>query len=775
MIARNFLSAGLLALAIAALPVIAPAAPVSISNSDFEVTVDAATGRLQATSKSTHKTFLHDAVLSDAPGAAIATVTKITHPEFGAGKGIKLAHQNGDSEEVMLFPKLPFVLFRSTLSNSSAATVVRQKVHTLSARLDPGHAVADVKTLGTGGLLAPDKNPGSYVWLALADPHSRNGVVSGWLTHDRGSGVLFSGVKEGAVTLDAQIDYGRLSLEPGKATTLETLAIGYFDDARLGLESWADALAKVYHVKLHPQPAGYCTWYSNPHGAASDEKHLAELSDFAAKELAPFGFSVVQIDDHWQDGISTNGPNRNFSTHAPKGPYPGGMKATADHISSLGLTPGLWFMPFAGTYYDPFFASHQDWFVRRTNGAPYETDWGGTSLDMTQPGARENLRANIHRIAHEWGYRYFKMDGLWTGTATKQIYVNTGYQDDGIGDSVFHDPSKTGIEAYRSGLKLVRETAGNGVFLLGCCSPQNMRSYGGAMGLLDAMRIGPDNGADWDGLKSGPTFGSRQYFLNGRVWFNDPDPVYVRASIPLNHARLIASWVALSGQLNLSSEWLPGLPAERLDILKRSMPSPGLMPRPVDLFDAPIPSAWLLTDTRSSVRRDVVGLFNWQSSQKEFDFDLARLGLDPSLEYVAFDYWSNKPLPEFQGHLYLAVPGESCAIIAVRPVSNHPQLLSTSRHVTQGIVDVSQEKWHSLNKCLTGTSKLVAGDPYELRIVTPHGKAAWSASAVAVATTDPAAGITASFTSEGDLVRVKLQSPVSREVGWLVKFKSSKH
>ena len=59
---------------------------------------------------------------------------------------------------------------------------------------------------------------------------------------------------------------------------------------------------------------------------------------------------------------------------------------------------------------------------------------------------------------------------------------------------MLHDPDKTNIEAFRSGLKLVREAAGKDVFLLGCCASQNMRSYGGAFGLVDAMRVGPDNG-----------------------------------------------------------------------------------------------------------------------------------------------------------------------------------------------------------------------------------------------------------------------------------------
>jgi hypothetical protein len=172
--------------------------------------------------------------------------------------------------------------------------------------------------------------------------------------------------------------------------------------------------------------------------------------------------------------------------------------------------------------------------------------------------------------------------------------------------------------------------------------------------------------------------------------------------MPLNHAQLICSWVALSGQLNLSSEWLPALPPERLDILKRTIPGHGLLPRPVDLFENDPPRIWLLTDSRKTPRRDVIGVFIWESKEQQFDYPLDKLGLDANTEYVAFDYWANTLLPTMSGHLRVTVPAESCRVIAVRPRAEHPQLLSTSRHITQGIVDVLEEKWDARKKMLNG-------------------------------------------------------------------------
>ncbi len=737
------------------------AKPLIIENEFLVVRVTRDSNRLTITHKASGRVFIRDGVFGS-PGGSPREVSFIDE-QTGAGDSINIAHSNGDSDTVALFHNEPFARIHSSIHNGDEEAFLHA-TRPFHASLDLGEPASALTTLGTGGLMSAEKNPGSYDWLAVADPQTRHGVVLGWLTHDRGDGVLFTKVEGGAVRVGGQIDYGHVRLAPGINTQFETLAVGYFDDARLGLETWADEIAKVYNIHLPPQPVVFCTWYSQPYGGASDEKHFAETAAFAEKNLKPFGFSAMQIDDHWQEGTKGDGPRRNFTTHDPAGPYPNGMKAAADSVKARGLTPGLWFLPFAGTVGDPLFAGHEDWFVKHRDGTPYTVRWGGTCLDMTYEPAREHLRGIVNRITHTWGFQYIKIDGLWTGTATPIEYVNSGYKDDGIGDAVFHDPNKSNIEAYRSGLKLVRDTAGKDVFILGCNGPQNMRSYGGAFGLVDGMRIGPDNKSDWKNLLRGPTFGSRHYFLNGRVWYNDPDPLYVRPSVPLNQAQLICSWVTISGALNTSSEWYQGLPPERLDLLMRTMPSHGLPARPVDLFENELPGIWLLTDDRHAVRRDVIGLFNWNSEEKNFDYPLDKIGLDANMDYVGFDYWQNTLVRLIKGRLQMPVAGQSCCVLAVRPVANHPQLISTSRHITQGIVDVLDEKWDDNSKTLSGRSKIVGADPYELRIVLPDDH--WTAGKV-----DASGNATSVFHQNGNLLRVTIQSAKSGEISWTVTFK----
>lgn len=352
--------------------------------------------------------------------------------------------------------------------------------------------------------------------------------------------------------------------------------------------------------------------------------------------------------------------------------------------------------------------------------------------------------------------------------------MNDAYKDDQIGNAVLHDPYKTNVEAYRDGLKLVREAAGPNVFFLGCNTPQNMRTYGGSFGLVDSMRIGPDNGPAWKSLTRGPRYGTQNYHLHGRVWWNDPDPLYVRASMPMNHAQLISAWVTVSGQLSVSSDAYADLPPERLDLLKRTLPSHGLPARPVDLFESDVARIWQVGTGAGAARRDVVGLFNWEERETTIDYALERMGLAAGTEYAAFEYWTNTLLAPFRDRLNVKLAGATSAVLAVRAVAQNPQLLSTSRHITQGLVDVTAERWDARRSELSGSGKVVGGDPYELRILTYSQRGTWKPAGVDVSAGDRAAGVKASMKVEAGLTRVTVESALSREVRWTVRFEGAR-
>ena len=681
---------------------------------------------------------------------------------LGVGKALELQRKSGRTETIALYEGVPLVCVKATVKNAGAEPMTITTLTPLVATVNAGADKAALRAFGPEGPYPIKGDKSNYAFAAIAEPKSRAGVVCGWLTHHRASGIVTVKGGEGPLGLEARGEYGKWRLPPGQTLRTETAAIGWFDDALAGLETYASAVAKAHEIKLRDRvPSGYCTWY---HAQALDEKRMAALAKFCQENLAKFGLDFLQIDDGWQIA------GRDFSTFNPKGPYPSGMKPTADTIRAAGFVGGIWFIPFGWDPKRDIFKDHQDWFVHREDGKLYEVYWGGTCLDMTHPEARTFLRPVIARMTRDWGYKYIKIDGLWTGMAVKILYPQPTYRDDGLGDAVFHDPSKTNVEAYRDGLKLVREAAGDDVFILGCNIAQNMRTMGGSIGLVDGMRIGPDVGAEWPSLIGGVKPLSHMYFWHKKVWFNDPDCLMLRNPLTVDQTRAWGSVMALSGQMVVVSEWLPDLTPERMEVLKRTIPNHGGVGRPLDLFEKTMPQVWQLRADLGGERRDLVGLFNWnEKTPADVAVDLASLGLSAD-EYVGFDFWENQFVGPVSGTLKRNLRPSSCRIISLLRKADRPQLVSTSRHVTQGAVDVVSVEWDAATKTLRGRSRVVGGDPYELRLLAGDAAKPWKARAAEVGAEDTQAGVAAAMEQEGPQVRVKIAAPQNREVAWQVAF-----
>jgi hypothetical protein len=695
-----------------AIPTLGATAP-SLTNAFLQVTVTTNGIAIQPTRPNLNFT---------AHASLPIPISSATTPSPGSAQ---ITLDNGWSYSLSLPANSPFLHIHLQLSNQTPVPLELDRLQFLQLSIQSTTTADQLHLIGTGGVTPIHSAKGSYTFSALANPKTRHGLVTAWLTQQQGAGIFLpKNTTNLPVTLDARLDFGHLQVNPNQTRPTETLLIGIFPDTRLGLETYADNVASHHNIHLQPTPGVYCTWY---HAGASDENQLAANATYAARQLQPFGLSVMQIDDLWQrktprsfqgdSSFPTTGPIKLF-TESREENYPHGMAFSASNITSHGMTAGIWFMPFAGNLASPLFP--HSIYAKNADGSPYhDALWSGTCLDLSNPETQAFILERTQRI-YNWGYRYFKIDGMHTGLATKNIYINTHYQDQTLGDAKLHNPRMTHVQAYRKGLQLLRQAAPN-TFILGCNVSQNMLSMGPAFGLIDAMRIGPDNGGgargEWNDVTLGAWHGNNLYFLNKRIWHNDPDPVYVRPSIPLNKARWMCSWLAVSGSMHTSSEQYDALPPERLDLLKRCLPSHTATARPADYLDSDHPRVWVAKNHRLTL----LGLFNWNENQPdEIHEPLQRLDLNPDTPHVAFDYWDNQFLPDFTNSLSLQIPAASCRVLAVRPASPHPQLLSTSRHITQGLIDVQSESWNPAIKTLSGSSLVVANDPYELRIALPH-------------------------------------------------------
>ena len=632
-------------------------------------------------------------------------------------------------------------------------------------------------TQGSAGLKPVGQVSCGY--LAVAEPMTRRGVVCAWLTNFKASGGIASRMDaDGRVLVKPLADYGRMLVEKGRAQTVDTLVIGAFDDCRLGLEAYADAAAMRHGVCLRPNRTGYCTWCSDRYGysdrsryargcGAGDEASTRVYADLAAKVLKPYGFDFIQFDDQWQNGKELNGPARDFSKCDPKGPYPNGFGPIVRHLNEKGFAAGLWFIPFAGVATEPAWAGKDELYVKsaveipralkdvpakgmrvlpRKKGDPIRAVWGGDCLDMTNPKARACVAEEVRRFTFDWGFRYLKCDGLSTGLA-KDLGGGPEFVEANFSNAVFSDPTASNVSAFRRGLETLRAAAAPGTFLLGC-NLATVRVMVPSFGLLDGMRIGADNGPIDrfpERYLIGHRTGTERYFLNGRVWRSDPDSTYVRAATPLGRARTMASWTAISDSLFEVGDWLPDLPEDRVEILRRTMAHHGSLDvRPIDYFENPMPNAWLLDGGRSKV----LALFNWNTNETlNVDYPFAYAGLDPAKTYAAYDFWGKRFLGTLSGALRLSVPADDCRIISLAEVVDHPVLLATSRHVASPVIDVKDWTWDGPTATIAGRSDVVAGDRTELVFHVPDG-----------------------WRSEGGVVRHVLEPKTSGPMSWKVVF-----
>lgn len=203
------------------------------------------------------------------------------------------------------------------------------------------------------------------------------------------------------------------------------------------------------------------------------------------------------------------------------------------------------------------------------------------------------------------------------------------------------------------------------------------------------------------------------------------------------------------------------------------MPNHGLSSRPIDLFESNMAQVWHLTAGTKQQRKDIVGLFNWDDEKSEtvrVELDNLNLPDGGSGTYVGFDYWSDRFVQPFSGTLEAQLRPSCCRVISIRQLGDRPVLVSTSRHVTQGIVDVDQEDWNSRKYEMRGKSKVVGEDPYELRIYAPADSGPWQVRSADVSQADSQAGVTIESEQAGQEIRVTINSSENRSVSWKLLF-----
>lgn len=211
------------------------------------------------------------------------------------------------------------------------------------------------------------------------------------------------------------------------------------------------------------------------------------------------------------------------------------------------------------------------------------------------------------------------------------------------------------------------------------------------------------------------------YFLHNIAWYCDPDVILLRPSLPIEQARAWATLQGLTGQALLFSNRMLDLPESRVEILKKISPPVDI--KPMDLFPSRRNKRiWDLKINHLERNYDVVGFFNFNEEDKEIIYlSWKGLGL-PDLSIHVFDFWNSEYLGAWEKGISIEIPPASCKVLTFLPDNGNIQLISTSRHITQGWIDLISIKFDERELNLEGGNKVIGKDPYELVFVFPKGK-----------------------------------------------------
>ena len=240
-------------------------------------------------------------------------------------------------------------------------------------------------------------------------------------------------------------------------------------------------------------PVGWNSW-----GVMQDKitlEGVLDVANFMAEHLRPTGFAddegrmVLSLDSWWSDNISESQ-----------------IREFVDYCHKNNFMPGLYFTPFAdfALWDHPLsgiegFTSKDIWL--KVDGKPLTLD-GAYALAPTHPATQAMMRQKMKRF-RQWGIEYLKCDFMSHGALEA--------------DHWYDDEISTGMQAYNMGMQMLRDLAGEDIFINLSISPLFPYQY------AHGRRICCDTFSRIDETRYAMNALTMGWWLDGLYTFNDPD------------------------------------------------------------------------------------------------------------------------------------------------------------------------------------------------------------------------------------------------------------
>lgn len=466
----------------------------------------------------------------------------------------------------------------------------------------------------------------SYEVGALYNTDSRNGLILGSVEHTTWkTGIVYT--TDATNSIQNIAVYGGITssetrdvLPHGKIVgykiTSPLIFIGFFDDWRNGMETYADANA-VVAPKLPWASGRPFIW--NSWGVLQTNisyTNATEVADYIYNNLEPNSFQndstvYIDLDSYWSN--ITYSSLLNFSRFC-----------TARKQNS-----GIYWTPFVDWSNDPnrlvegqTNVYYKDLYLY-ANGVPQKIA-GASALDPTNPYTKARAELYLKRFKQQ-GFKFLKLDFMTHGSLEADKY---------------YDPNvHTGIQAYNQGLQHLVNYLGNSMFLNFSIAPLFPSNYG------NGRRIACDaygSISDTEYTLNSLTYG---WWLDHVYSYNDADNVVLNGfSTNENKARITSS--IITGIVCIGDDYSTTGPQNSKDRAAIYLTNPEInrIARQCKAFkpvEGGIGSAAADMFTYTLADTTYVATFNYTLYLKTNTYDFTRLGLKSGINYTVKELWSN--------------------------------------------------------------------------------------------------------------------------------------
>ena len=445
------------------------------------------------------------------------------------------------------------------------------------------------------------------------------------------------------------------------------------------------------------------TWYAVKFDAS--EKTVLENVKFQEEHLKRYGADAIWVDWEWyHQDLSGERSDGTDTFHPDVKKYPHGLQYISDSIKKAGFIPALWIGFTNDSAHNAYTREHPEMILKE------QTTWCGTYFyDFSHPKYLNGFLPLALKQVLDWGYQAVKFDTLPAAIEYHETYHMRMY-----------DPSLTTKEAFRAAMRKTREILGKDVYMLSCAAVKDADLLWAA-DIFDAGRVGNDIFEWSDFIKEGVRRTMKFYALHNIVLYPDPDNVVLREEFNTeNQAASRIYFVALLGLPMTFGDAFNALPQSRVALIKNCLPVMDI--HPMDLNEPVCDPAFLIINLsielpfESYTVADVFHLMDTKAKRRvyiEKDLHLEHA------EYHVFDFTKGKYLGAVSD--FFEVEAEPCEsrIFSIRKKTGRPQILSTSRHVTQGAAEIKTLAQD--DGLLAFSAELVGGDEYAVYLYIPDG------------------------------------------------------